>query len=297
MKFTKMHGIGNDYVYVNCFDETVDEPSTLARAVSDRHFGIGSDGLILILPSTEADVRMRIFNADGSEAQMCGNGVRCVAKCVYEHGIAKKEVLAVETQCGIKTLQLYVKNSNVLKVKVNMGKPRLLRSEIPMVGANSQVINEPLQVNANISPPPLIPPLQRGRSRGGIVFNVTCVSMGNPHCIIFVDDIDSIPLSNLGPIIERHKVFPERTNVHFVKVISSKEVKVRTWERGSGETLACGTGASAVCVAGVISGRTDRNILTHLPGGDLEIEWAEDENVYMTGPATEVFTGELRVMS
>lgn len=292
MKFTKMHGIGNDYVYVNCFEETVENPSALAKAVSGRHFGIGSDGLILILPSKEADVRMHIFNADGSEAQMCGNGIRCVAKYVYEHGIARKEVLSVETQCGIKTLQLYVKDGNVSKVKVNMGKPRLLRSEIPMVGANSQVINEPLQLNTDISTPLSIPPLQRGGERGGIVFNITCVSMGNPHCVIFVDEVDSIPLPNLGPLIEKHKVFPERTNVHFVKVFTPKEVKMRTWERGSGETLACGTGASAVCVAGVISGRTDRNILAHLPGGDLEIEWAEDENVYMTGPATEVFTGE-----
>lgn len=292
MKFTKMHGIGNDYVYVNCFEETVDNPSDLAKAVSDRHFGIGSDGLILILPSREADVRMRIYNADGSEAQMCGNGIRCVAKYVYEHGIAKKEILAVETQCGIKTLQLYVADGNVLKVKVNMGKPRLLRSEIPMVGANTQVINEPLQVNANISTPPQSHPCEGGDKGGGIVFNVTCVSMGNPHCIIFVDDVDSVPLSNVGPLIERHNAFPQRTNVHFVKVFTPKEVKMRTWERGSGETLACGTGASAVCVAGVISERTDRNILTHLPGGDLEIEWAEDENVYMTGPATEVFTGE-----
>lgn len=273
MKFTKMHGIGNDYVYVNCFDETVENASVLAKAVSDRHFGIGSDGLILILPSKEADVRMRIFNADGGEAEMCGNGIRCVAKYAYEHGIAKKEILAVETQCGIKTLQLYVEDGDVLKVKVNMGKPKLLRGEIPMIGANSKVINEPLQVNDN-------------------TFHITCVSMGNPHCIIFVDDVDSVLLSNLGPLIEGHKVFPERTNVHFVKVLTSKKVKMRTWERGSGETLACGTGASAVCVAGVISGKTDRSILTHLPGGDLEIEWSEDEDVYMTGPATEVYTGD-----
>ncbi|MGR3310152.1 MAG: diaminopimelate epimerase [Candidatus Brocadiales bacterium] len=273
MKFTKMHGIGNDYVYVNCFDETVENPSVLAKAVSDRHFGIGSDGLILILPSKEADVRMRIFNADGGEAEMCGNGIRCVAKYAYEHGIAKKEFLAVETQCGIKTLQLYVADGHVSRVKVNMGKPKLLRGEIPMIGANSKVINEPLQVNDN-------------------TFHITCVSMGNPHCIIFVDDVDSVLLSNLGSLIEGHKVFPQRTNVHFVKVLTSKEVKIRTWERGSGETLACGTGASAVCVAGVISGRTDRSILTHLPGGDLEIEWAENEDVCMTGPATEVFTGD-----
>lgn len=306
MKFTKMHGIGNDYVYVNCFEETVDNPSALAKAVSDRHFGIGSDGLILILPSREADVRMRIYNADGGEAEMCGNGIRCVAKYAYEHGIAKKEVLSVETQCGIKTLQLYVTDGHVSKVKVNMGKPGLFRSEIPMIGKNNSkggetpplhVIDEPLQVSTDISTPPQSPPCEGGDKRRSLVFNVTCVSMGNPHCIIFVDDVDSIPLVNLGPIIERHKVFPERTNVHFVKVLTSKEVKMRTWERGSGATLACGTGASAVCVAGVISGRTDRNVLTHLPGGDLEIEWAEDENVYMTGPATEVFTGEWKVTS
>jgi diaminopimelate epimerase len=278
MKFTKMHGIGNDYVYVNCFEETVENPSALAKVVSDRHFGIGSDGLILILPSKEADVRMRIFNADGGEAEMCGNGIRCVAKYAYEHGIAMKETLSVETQCGIKTLQLHVTDGHVLKVKVNMGKPGLLRSEIPMIGEDSQVIDEQLQVT-------------------GFPLDITCVSMGNPHCVIFDDDVDAIQLSNLGPLIEEHEAFPQRTNVHFVKVLTSKEVKMRTWERGSGETLACGTGAAAVCVAGAISERTDRNVLIHLPGGDLEIEWAADGNVYMTGPATEVFTGELQVAS
>ena len=274
MKFTKMHGIGNDYVYINCFEEEIKDPVKLAPIISDRHFGVGSDGLILILPSKVADCRMRIFNADGSEAQMCGNGIRCVAKYVYDHKITQKNPLTVETLSGIKTIQLFTANGKVSSARVNMGKPKLMRSEIPMLGKEAQVIDEILMINKEIS------------------FRITCVSMGNPHCVIFTDNCDKVTLSQHGAEIEKHKSFPERTNVHFVNIHSPKEVTMKTWERGSGITLACGTGASAVCVAGVLNKKTERKILAHLPGGDLELEWSEDGNVYMTGPATEVFTGE-----
>jgi diaminopimelate epimerase len=274
MKFTKMHGIGNDYVYVNCFEEEVKEPARLAPIISDRHFGVGSDGLILILPSKVADCRMRIFNADGSEAQMCGNGIRCVAKYVYDHKIIQKNLLSIETLAGIKRIQLFTENGLVSKARVNMGKPSLMRSEIPMLGNETQVIDEILTIDKEVS------------------FRITCVSMGNPHCVIFVDNLNKVDIQKYGAKIECHRVFPERINVHFVQIHNPKEVTMKTWERGSGITMACGTGASAVCVAGVINKKTERKILAHLPGGDLELEWAEDDNVYMTGPATEVFTGE-----
>ena len=274
MKFTKMHGIGNDYVYVNCFEETVDEPAAVAIAVSDRHFGIGSDGLILIMPSDEADVRMRMFNSDGSESQMCGNGIRCVAKYSYDHGLVSKDEIAVETLAGVKTLKLTIGNGKVSKVRVNMGPPYLLRKEIPMAGdADSQCIDQPLDVN-------------------GQELLVTCVSVGNPHCMIFVDDAAAVDLNGLGPAIENHPAFPERINAHFVQIIGPSEVKIATWERGSGITLACGTGATATCVACALNEKTGRQVLAHLPGGDLELDWADDGNVYMTGPATEVFEGE-----
>ncbi|GAB61357.1 MAG: diaminopimelate epimerase [Candidatus Jettenia sp.] len=277
MRFTKMHGIGNDYIYINCFEEEVKEPAKLAPRMSDRHFGIGSDGIILILPSTVADCKMRIFNADGSEAQMCGNGVRCVAKYIYDHNITRNNPLTVETVAGIKSIELFTDNGRVSGAKVNMGKPRLLRSEIPMLGKEikeTSVIDELLTIS------------------NGISWRITCVSMGNPHGIIFVDNLDLVNISKHGIEIEHHPVFPERINVHFVQVHNPKEVTMRTWERGSGITLACGTGASAVCVAGVLNKKTERKILAHLPGGDLKLEWAEDGNVYMTGPAAEVFTGE-----
>lgn len=277
MKFTKMHGIGNDYVYVNCFKEEVKEPPHLATIISDRHFGVGSDGLILILPSKVADCKMRIFNADGSEAQMCGNGIRCVAKYVYDHKITQKNPLTVETLAGIKTIQLFAENGKVTSARVNMGKPGLMRSEIPMIGKETQVVDELLTLESGVS------------------YRITCVSMGNPHCVVFVDNIDTIDLVKHGTEIERNRLFPERINVHFVKIHTPKEVTIKTWERGSGITQACGTGASAVCVAGVLNKRTDRKILAHLPGGDLELEWAEDDHVYMTGPATEVFTGEWQI--
>ena len=276
MKFTKMHGAGNDYVYVNCFEEQVSNPVELAIRVSNRNFGIGSDGLILIMPSDKADVRMRMFNSDGSESEMCGNGIRCVAKYAYDHGIVTKTEIAAETGAGILTLQLFPDGHNkVERVRVNMGPPRLSREEIPMNGSPAaQVVAEELTV------------LDK-------TFRITCVSMGNPHCIIYVDDVDSFPAATYGPLIENHQLFPRRTNVEFIQIISRTEVKQRTWERGAGETLACGTGASAVCVAGVLNNLTDRKILNHLAGGDLELEWVENGPVFMTGPATEVFSGEI----
>lgn len=276
MKFTKMHGAGNDYVYVDCFKETVDNPAETAIKVSNRNFGIGSDGLILIMPTDKADVRMRMFNSDGSESEMCGNGIRCVAKYAYDHGIVTKAEITAETGAGILTLQLFLNDKNkVERVRVNMGPPRLSRVEIPMDGpAASQVVAEELTV------------LDK-------TFKITCVSMGNPHCIIYVDDVDTFPVATYGPLIENHQLFPRRTNVEFIQIVSRSEVKQRTWERGAGETLACGTGASAVCVAGVLNNVTDKKILNHLAGGDLELEWSGNGPVFMTGPATEVFNGEI----
>ena len=278
MKFTKMHGAGNDYVYVNCFAERVDNPAEVAIRVSNRNFGIGSDGLILIMPSDKADVRMRMFNSDGSESEMCGNGIRCVAKYAYDHGIVGKKEISAETGAGILTLQLFTNEANkVEKVRVNMGKPRLTRGEIPMTGeAGARVVSEPLNVLHT-------------------TFQITCVSMGNPHCVIFVDDVENFQVEKYGPIIENHEIFPRRTNVEFVQIISRTEVRQRTWERGAGETLACGTGASAVCVAGALNCLTEKRILNHLSGGDLELEWAEDGFLYMTGPAVEVFSGEIEI--
>ena len=277
MKFTKMHGAGNDYVYVDGFAESVDDPAELAKAVSDRHFGVGGDGLILILPSTVADVRMRMFNADGSEAEMCGNGLRCVAKYAYDHGLVKGLEIVVETGAGLLPVKLFANAAGkVDRVQVNMGRPRLTRAEIPMTGPPAErVIDRELTI------------LDR-------TFRISCVSMGNPHCVIFVDDVDAFPVATYGPVIEHHEFFPRRTNVEFVQVISASEVRQRTWERGAGETLACGTGASAVAVAGLLTGRTGHQLLNHLAGGDLELSWDGDGEVFMTGPAVEVFTGEYR---
>ncbi len=274
MRFTKMHGAGNDYVYVNCFDETppTDLPA-LAQAVSDRHKGIGSDGLILIRPSSVADARMQMFNADGSEAEMCGNGVRCVAKYVYDHGIARKEILQIETGRGILTLKVFADQGKVDRVRVGMGQPILKSAEIP--------------TRLPGDPPVLVPLDVAGRE-----LKVTCVSMGNPHCITFVDEITDDLVLRVGPQIERHSAFPKRVNAEFVKVLSRTETVLRVWERGSGETQACGTGACAAAVAGVLAGLTDRKIVTHLPGGDLELEWTSSGEVEMTGPATEVFEGD-----
>jgi diaminopimelate epimerase len=271
--FVKMQGCGNDYVYVDGFHHQVDDPVALAKAVSDRRFGIGSDGLILILPSDKADVRMRMWNADGSESEMCGNGIRCVAKLAYERGLApKKARLTAETGAGVLGLDLTVTNGSVEAVTVDMGEPRLERAEIPMVGAPGRVVDEELRA-------------------GDRAFRVTCVSMGNPHCVTYVDDVKAFPVERYGPLIETHLGFPRRTNVEFVQVVSRGEVIQRTWERGAGETWACGTGASAVGVAGVLTGRTDRAILVHLRGGDLHIAWPEGQGVRKTGPAVVVFEG------
>jgi diaminopimelate epimerase len=274
MKFTKMHGAGNDYVYVNGFSEKVADPVALARAVSDRHFGVGGDGLILILPSTIADVRMRIFNADGSEAEMCGNGLRCVAKYAYDHGLVEHLDIIVETGAGLLPVEMFINaTGRVDRVRVNMGRPRFTRGEIPMTGpAGERVIDHELTV------------LDR-------TFRINCISMGNPHCVIFVDDIKAFPVAAYGPAIEHHPLFPRRTNVEFVEVISTGEVRQRTWERGAGETLACGTGSAAVTVAGLLTGRTGTQLLNHLAGGDLEMAWDGTGEVFMTGPAAEVFTG------
>ena len=275
MRFTKMHGIGNDYVYVDCFRQQVEDPSALAKAVSDRHFGIGGDGLILILPSQAADVRMRMFNADGSEGQMCGNGVRCLAKYAYDHGLARANPMRVETAAGIRVIDLQLDGSGrVAATTVDMGEPILEAERIPVNYPQKRVIDMPLRA-------------------GQRAFGMTCVSMGNPHAVIYVDHVAAVALEQVGPEIEANPLFPQRINVHFVQVLSPSEVTMRTWERGSGVTLACGTGASAVCVAGVLTGKTGRSITAHLPGGDLKLQWRESNNhVYMTGPAVEVFSGD-----
>jgi diaminopimelate epimerase len=282
MRFTKMHGIGNDYVYVDCVrNPPPADPPALARAVSARHFGVGSDGLILICPSERADARMRMFNADGSEAEMCGNGLRCVAKYVYDHGIARKPRLAIETGRGVLSVDLEVKQDKVSRVRVDMGEPILKSADIPTLVPGDPPIDVEFAIRDN-----------------QVWFKGTCVSMGNPHVVIYPGDeyFTTQPkdlVAEHGPLIERTWIFPKRINAHFVKVHSPGEVTMRTWERGSGITLACGTGACAVCVAGVLTGRTGRKLLAHLPGGDLELEWsAADNHVYKTGPATEVFTGE-----
>jgi diaminopimelate epimerase len=288
MRFTKMHGLGNDYVYVDGFAGRVPaDPAAMAIAVSDRHFGIGGDGLILILPSEVADARMRMFNADGSESEMCGNGVRCVAKYVYDHGIARKPELRIETGRGVLTFQLTTgPDGKVAKVRVNMGEPILDAAKIPTTCTTSRVIDEPLTVAG--------PEFPAGWAEAcGLDPRMTCVSMGNPHVVLYCRDVARVPLEAVGPVLENASLFPRRINVHFVQKHSDDEVTMRTWERGSGITLACGTGACAVAVAGVLTGRTGGRLLAHLPGGDLELEWGgEGQPVFMTGPATEVFSGE-----
>ena len=288
MRFTKMHGLGNDYVYVNCFAEPLPkDPAELSRRISDRHFGVGSDGLILICKSDNgADARMRMFNADGSESEMCGNGIRCVAKYVYDHGIKQAETLRIQTGRGILTLNLEIKRGKTQRVRVNMGEPILEAAKIPTTLRGERVVDQPLPAIGDIS-------VRNWTAACGLDPRMTCVSMGNPHAVIYCQDTSQVPLEQVGPQLENAAEFPKRINVHFVHVQSPEEVTMRTWERGSGITLACGTGACAVCVAGALSGRTHRRIVAHLPGGDLELEWSEaDGNVYMTGPATEVFSGE-----
>ena len=277
MKFTKMQGIGNDYVYVNCFEETVKDPAAVARYVSDRHFGIGSDGLILIKPSDIADCEMDMYNLDGSQGAMCGNGIRCVAKYVYDYGIVKKENISVSTKSGIKYLDLTVRNGKVALVRVNMGSPVLTASQIPVVSSTEEMINAPLKVN-------------------GETYYITAVSMGNPHAIVYMTDVDHLDIGEIGPYFENHMAFPDRVNTEFVEVLDDHTLKMRVWERGSGETLACGTGACAVAVASILNGHVDGEnpVTVKLLGGDLEIFWDRQENlVYMTGPAATVFDGEI----
>ena len=279
MRFTKMHGAGNDYIFVDCMAEPLPvNPGELARDISNRHFGVGGDGLILILPSDDADARMQMFNSDGTEAEMCGNGIRCVAKYVYEHDIAKKETLKIDTGTGILTLELEVAQGLVEQVRVDMGEPIFVPGEIPTsLPGNAEKSGAVVDVDLVI---------------GGQSLSVTCLSMGNPHCVTFVEELTDRWVLEIGPKIETDSHFPNRVNAEFVEIISQNEVRQRTWERGAGETMACGTGAAAVCVAGVLTGRTGRSILVHLPGGDLKLQWNQaDNHVYMTGPAKEVFSG------
>ncbi len=291
MRFTKMHGLGNDYVYVNCLKKKIKKPAELAKVVSDRHFGIGADGLILICPSKKADVQMRMFNADGSEAEMCGNGIRCVAKYTYEHKLAEAgdafsvpgqepfcpASLKIETGRGILTVGLIIdKDDKVEKVCVNMGQPVVEAKDIPVALPVKKVIEQPMQFENR-------------------AFVMTCVSMGNPHAVFFRNDVSISALKKFGPVIENHSIFPSRVNVNFVRVLGQDEFEMRTWERGSGITLACGTGACACCVAAVLGGRCERMCTAHLPGGDLDLHWCEEDNcVYMTGPAVEVFEGTFK---
>lgn len=277
MKFTKMEGLGNDYVYVNCFKETVENPSEVSIKVSDRHFGIGSDGLILIKPSEVADFCMEMYNADGSQSEMCGNGIRCVAKYVYDYGLTDKTSISVETLAGIKYLDLQVENGKVIMVTVNMGAPELVPANIPVKSDKDILVREPIEVE-------------------GVTYEMTCVSMGNPHCIVFVEDTAAFPLEKVGPEFEKHEVFPNRVNAEFIEVLDRKTVNMRVWERGSGETLACGTGACASTVACILNGLTEDEITLHLLGGDLKVRWDKEENlVYMTGPAKVVFDGEINL--
>ena len=277
MKFTKMHGLGNDYVYVNCMEQMVEDAAETARRVSDRHFGIGSDGLILICPSDKADFEMRMYNADGSRGEMCGNGIRCVGKYVYDYGLTDKTSLSVETLGGIKHLFLEVEDGKVSLVKVDMGPAILEPEKIPVTAEGSRVVDEPLQVD-------------------GKTFRMTCVSMGNPHAVIYVDDVQGMDLEKTGPSFENHERFPNRINTEFAHVLDRNTVEMRVWERGSGETLACGTGACAVAVASILNGYTEDQVTVRLLGGDLKIEWDRETNkVYMTGPAEVVFDGEIRL--
>ena len=275
MKFTKMQGCGNDYVYVNCFKETIEHPAELAVKISDRHFGVGSDGLILICPSEVADVRMEMYNADGSQSQMCGNGVRCVGKYAYDYGLVKKDVITVETLAGIKTLQLTIENNKAVRLTVDMGVPEVNPSLVPVKAVGEAVIDRPLRVD-------------------GKDYNITCVSMGNPHAITFVQDTKEIAIEAIGPKFEYHEFFPERTNTEFIQVLNDHEINMRVWERGSGETLACGTGACASAYACILNGLTRDEVTVHLLGGDLLIRYdRESGHIFMTGPAEVVFDGEL----
>jgi len=272
IQFTKLHGLGNDYLFIDCLESAVADPESLSVAMSDRHCGVGADGIILVLPSDQCDFRMRMFNADGSEAETCGNGIRCFAKYVYEGGMTDKLAFSIDTLAGPNEVELSVEDGRVLSVRSDMGEPKLMRAEIPMTGPQGKVIDEPIDVD-------------------GETYRVTCVSMGNPHAVFLVDDVESVPLAEIGPKIEHHPKFPNRTNVEVVQVIDRQNIKVRVWERGSGIVLACGSGTCASVVASVLNGRVDRNVSAHLALGVLKIEWREDNRVIQEGPATRVFDG------
>lgn len=277
MKFTKMQGIGNDYVYVNCFQETVENPGEVAKIVSDRHFGIGSDGLILIKPSDVADFEMDMYNSDGSRGAMCGNGIRCVAKYVYDYGLTDKTSITVNTASGIKYLDLTIEDGKAVQIRVNMGAPILEASKIPVISEKEKVIDEPIVA-------------------GEKEYRITAVSMGNPHAVTYIDDVKGLDIEKIGPQFEHHSIFPDRVNTEFVKVLDRNTVEMRVWERGSGETLACGTGACAVAVASIVNGYTEDEVTVKLLGGDLKIYWDRKDNlVYMTGPAEVVFDGEIKL--
>ena len=277
MKFTKMQGLGNDYVYVNCFKETIENPPEMAKKVSNRNFGIGSDGLIMINPSDVADFEMEMYNADGSRSEMCGNGIRCVGKYVYDYGLTEKEHISVETLAGIKYLDLTVEDGKVKLVKVDMGSPELVPENIPIVADGNRVIDEPINVN-------------------GTEYRMTGVSMGNPHAVVYVEDVKGLDIETIGPAFENHERFPNRVNTEFVKVLDRNIVEMRVWERGSGETMACGTGACAVAVACILNGFTEDKVTVKLLGGDLQIEWdKEADKIYMTGPAEVSFDGEINL--
>ena len=277
MKFTKMQGLGNDYVYVNCFKETIENPPEMAKKVSNRNFGIGSDGLIMINPSDVADFEMEMYNADGSRSEMCGNGIRCVGKYVYDYGLTEKEHISVETLAGIKYLDLTVEDGKVKLVKVDMGNPELVPANIPIVADGDRVIDEPINVN-------------------GTEYRMTGVSMGNPHAVVYVEDVKGLDIETIGSAFENHERFPNRVNTEFVKVLDQNTVEMRVWERGSGETMACGTGACAVAVACILNGFTEDKVTVKLLGGDLQIEWdKEADKVYMTGPAEVSFDGEINL--
>ncbi|OPX84082.1 diaminopimelate epimerase [Pelotomaculum sp. PtaB.Bin117] len=280
MRFTKVQGLGNDFILVNCMEENFhpEEFPGIAVKACDRHFGVGADGLVPLFSSEVADIKMRVFNADGSEAETCGNVLRCAAKYLYEHGIVSKNKIKVETLAGIMVPELIIENGRVSLIRVDMGEPRLQRSEIPMAGPPGRVVDEPLEA-------------------GGVIYNITAVSMGNPHCVIFAPDVEQIPLHVAGPLLEKHHLFTLKTNVEFVQVINHDQVKMRVWERGAGETMACGTGACAAAVAGVINGYTKRQLSVHMKTGALFIEWAADNHLYMTGPAEEVFIGEYPILN
>ncbi len=277
MRFTKMQGLGNDYVYVNCMEEKVENPSEAAKRVSDRHFGIGSDGLILICPSEKADFEMAMYNADGSRSEMCGNGIRCVAKYVYDYGLTDKTSISVETLGGIKYLDLTVEDGKVSLVRVDMGRPELRADQIPII-CEAEVIDEPIVVD-------------------GMEYRITGVSMGNPHAVVFLEDLEGLDIEKIGPKFENHERFPKRINTEFVRVIDRGMIEMRVWERGSGETLACGTGACAAAAASILNGLAERRVTVKLRGGSLTVEWDEESGkIYMTGPAEVVFDGETKLI-